>query len=478
MTPSSNNRQRDPYGPAGGCVSGIESLAWSLNGRDVIFESDVSSVVTIGSCAVVEVEDRHYLVQVDGRHFLGTHSERFVTGSARVLGRLDGRALITEFPSSFAAAPFRAAEEHQTAVIGSPDSSSSLLRLGTLDGTTSAASLVANGLSRHTFLCGQSGSGKTYSLGALLEQVLLETTLPMVVVDPNSDHVHLGAISGHGRVVVAGRGPQANVALRIHLSDLTLEEQALTLGLDPVHDAAEYGAFADAVSRLNKMHYGMADVEREVRSDHSDAAERLALRISNLAVSQWSVWASAEETSLVDISDDWRVLVLDVGSLDEPRERALVALALLGVLRRRPKKRSVLIVMDEAHNVCPPEAITPLGRVVTEYTVWIAGEGRKYGIHLLLATQRPQKIHPNVLSQCDNLLLMRVNSSEDIDRLVTSFSHVPEGMIREASGFELGEMLAAGPLAPIPLRLRTGRRLTPEGGADLPTTWAMPTGKA
>jgi hypothetical protein len=51
-------------------------------------------------------------------------------------------------------------------------------------------------------------------------------------------------------------------------------------------------------------------------------------------------------------------------------------------------------------------------------------------------------------------------------------------MIREASGFQLGEMLAAGPLAPVPLRLRTGRRLTPEGGADLPTTWATPNGKA
>jgi DNA helicase HerA-like ATPase len=353
-----------------------------------------------------------------------------------------------------------------------------LLEIGTLDGTSSPASLIAKGLSRHTFLCGQSGSGKTYSLGALLEQVLIETTLPMVIVDPNSDHVHLGTITDHGRVIVAGRGPQADVPLRIHLSDLTLEEQALTLGLDPVADAAEYGAFADSVSRLNKVRYGMADVEHEVRADHSDAAERLALRISNLAVSRWSVWATAEESSLVDITDDWRVLVLDVGSLDEARERALVSLALLGVLRRRPNKRSVLIVMDEAHNVCPPEATTPLGRVVTDYTVWIAGEGRKYGIHLLLATQRPQKIHPNVLSQCDNLLLMRVNSSEDIDRLVTTFSHVPEGMIREASGFRLGEMLAAGPLAPVPLRLRTGRRLTPEGGADLPTTWATPNGKA
>jgi DNA helicase HerA-like ATPase len=438
----------------------------------------VNEIVSIGSCAVVQVSAKDYLVQVDERQLAGTHSDRFVTGSGRVLGRLDGTTLTKAFPVAFAGEPFRIAAEQETGLIGSPESTSALLQIGTLDGTSSSAFLIAKGLSRHTFLCGQSGSGKTYSLGALLEQVLIETTLPMVLVDPNSDHVHLGTISDHGRVIVAGRGAKADVPLRIHLSDLTLEEQALTLGLDPVLDAAEYGAFADAVARLDKFRYGMADVDREVRADHSDAAERLALRISNLAVSRWSVWATAEETSLVDLTDDWRVLVLDVGSLDEVRERALVSLALLGVLRRRPNKRSVLIVMDEAHNVCPPEATTPLGRVVTDYTVWIAGEGRKYGIHLLLATQRPQKIHPNVLSQCDNLLLMRVNSSEDIDRLVTTFSHVPEGMIREASGFQLGEMLAAGPLAPVPLRLRTGRRLTPEGGADLPTTWATPNGKA
>jgi uncharacterized protein len=40
-----------------------------------------------------------------------------------------------------------------------------------------AISLDARGFDRHTFLCGQSGSGKSHSLGLLLEQLLLETTL-------------------------------------------------------------------------------------------------------------------------------------------------------------------------------------------------------------------------------------------------------------------------------------------------------------
>ena len=50
-----------------------------------------------------------------------------------------------------------------------------------------AYALDAGGFGRHTFMCGQSGSGKTYSLGLVLEQLLLETELRIVVLDPNSD---------------------------------------------------------------------------------------------------------------------------------------------------------------------------------------------------------------------------------------------------------------------------------------------------
>jgi DNA helicase HerA-like ATPase len=164
--------------------------------------------------------------------------------------------------------------------------------------------------------------------------------------------------------------------------------------------------------------------------------------------------------------------VFDTGSLPDARERSVVALALLGRLRRRPMRSAVSLVIDEAHNVCSPDAASPLERAVTDHTVWIAGEGRKFGIYMVLSTQRPQKVHRNVISQCDNLLLMRVNSVGDLDELAKVFSHVPSSMIGEARSFQLGEMLAAGPVSPTPMRLRMGERWSPEGGADLPTNWA------
>jgi hypothetical protein len=70
---------------------------------------------------------------------------------------------------------------------------------------------------------------------------------------------------------------------------------------------------------------------------------------------------------------------------------------------------------------------------------------------------------------------MRMNGANDVDELVTLFSHVPPAILRRALGFGLGEALFAGPITPIPLLARVGARQTPEGGGDVPTTWATPT---
>ena len=68
-----------------------------------------------------------------------------------------------------------------------------------------AATLDAGGFNRHTFMCGQSGSGKTYSLGLVLERLLVETSLRMVILDPNSDYVRLSEVRDNIDPHVAAR---------------------------------------------------------------------------------------------------------------------------------------------------------------------------------------------------------------------------------------------------------------------------------
>ena len=381
------------------------------------------------------------------------------------------------------------------------------LEIGSLRaaGGRERASLLAAGFDRHTFLCGQSGSGKTFSLGVMLERLLLETDLRIVVVDPNSDFVRLGEVRPYEEVaagfpnglspdayatireryerVAAGirvlrpmpRGTKGENALRVRFSDLSAPVQGLVLQLDPLADREEYTAFWTIVERLGRKAYSLSDVRTAAANDLSLDARRVSLRIANLGVADWDVWADADEPSAADVLDDWRALVLDVGGFGNQLEKSLIANGVLGAYwHRRDERRPVLIVVDEAHNVCPQEPTDPLQASATDRAVRIAGEGRKYGIYLLVSTQRPQKLHANVLSQCDNLVLMRMNSVADLEHLSGVFSFVPASLLSRSSYFGQGEALLAGKIVPTPFLAKFEGRLTREGGGDVPTTWAQP----
>ena len=135
----------------------------------------------------------------------------------------------------------------------------------------------------------------------------------------------------------------------------------------------------------------------------------------------------------------------------------------------------MLVVVDEAHNVCPQLPESELQFFATDTAIRIAAEGRKFGIYLMLSTQRPQKVHENVVSQCDNLVLMRMNSAADVGHLAGLFSFVPPSLLQRATGFRLGEALVAGKIAPTPSFVRFGARVSEEGGSDVPADWARPT---
>jgi uncharacterized protein len=342
--------------------------------------------------------------------------------------------------------------------------------------------LDAGGFGRHTSLCGQSGSGKTYSLGVVLERLLLETDLRLVVLDPNSDFARLGELRSdaddgqRARYSEATRSlavRHAGDGLALRLAELESAAQAAALRLDPVADREEYAelvALTDGGEALSFER--LEEVERA-----GEAGRRLIGRARNLGLYRWGIWAGAARPSILPelARDDVRCLVVDLGSLATREEQALVSAAVLGELwRRREERRPVLIVIDEAHNVCPARPEDPLTAIAAEYAVRIAGEGRKFGLYLLVSTQRPQKVHENVLSQCDNLLLMRMNSLADLGFVSEVFSFVPLSLLERATTFRQGEALVAGIVAPHPGFVHFGRRLAKEGGGDVPADWSRP----
>ena len=102
-----------------------------------------------------------------------------------------------------------------------------------------------------------------------------------------------------------------------------------------------------------------------------------------------------------------------------------------------------------------------------ERIIQIAAEGRKFGLWLLLSTQRPSKIHPSIISQCDNLVLMKMNSPLDLAELGAIFGFAPPALLARSPRFRQGEALFAGGFIPAPSVVQMGARLTREGGVDV-----------
>ena len=351
-------------------------------------------------------------------------------------------------------------------------------------------SLDAGAFDRHTFLCGQSGSGKTYALGTILERLLVETSLRIVILDPNSDFYRLAELRDDVPAEVAERyrsaaegvnvrsgDPSASGSGRLHIRfrDFDAAEQAAVLRLDPIADRDEYSALAEA---LESKQFEVVRSVREVVDlmwAHPDPLHSLGIRARNLGIDDWQVWSAGDGEALSDLVAPGgpRCVVVDLGSLPRQGEQAAAAEATLAALwRRRGAREPMLIVIDEAHNVCPGNPADPLTALATEHAVRIAGEGRKFGLILLVSTQRPQKVHENVVSQCDNLVLMRMNSRSDLAALAETFSAVPSSLLGLATEFRQGEAIVSGKLVPGPTLGRFGPRWSVEGGADVPSDWA------
>jgi DNA helicase HerA-like ATPase len=275
-----------------------------------------------------------------------------------------------------------------------------------------------------------------------------------------------------GDVQVWG-GEHAHRRLHLKFVDLDPGAQAAVLGLDPVRDRDEYATLLDL---LEATRAGQPVVTRpqELLGSSHEGARRIGLRARNLGVLDWALWGPDDPSLIEELRHPTsRCTVVDIGSLDTVEEQRLVSEAVLSTLwEQRLERTPTLLVMDEAHNICPADATDAVTGMSTRRAVQIAGEGRKYGLYMLVSTQRPHKVHPDVVSQCDNLFLMRMNSEGDLADIARVFSFVPPGLVHGATGFPQGTALLGGRLFPRPGYVRMGDRLTREGGSDVPTTWA------
>jgi hypothetical protein len=403
-----------------------------------------------------------------------------LTGFGVVIGGLDGESGVHRDtrPPFRGAALGQARPEELGGLDGAPAGTMTIGTWRTGD-VGADANLRAGGFNRHTFLCGQSGSGKTYALGVLLERLLLQTDLRMAVFDPNADFVHLGSTLPGVPEADAARIAERNVRvlrsdstrregdepLRMRFRTMTRQAQAATLQLDPIRDQDEYNAFISFLAQLGGSDLG--PMLLGLRSG-TPGQQSLARRMENLGLLEWEVWARDLPSAADAVTTGTGVTVMDLGGFGDPAEPVAVCLEVVDELwAQRDRRVPTLLVIDEAHNLCGTEPASQVAQKLLDRLIQIAAEGRKYGLWLLLSSQRPSKIHPQILSQCDNLMLMRMNSPDDIAELGRSFGFAPKAMLRASNGFVQGEALLAGGFAPVPMLVQVRERLTRQGGSDV-----------
>ena len=274
--------------------------AHSRDGRSFRFSAPSSFVVRPGDLIAGSLDDgRVVLGQVDAA---GDDPAAPGDGTGGVIGVLgpDG-TLDRRARPPFADLQVRLADADELGALQRATRAATMV--GTwLTGATGPAMVRAAGFNRHTFLCGQSGSGKTYALGVLLERLLIDTDLRVVVLDPNADFVRLGetrpgADADDARRVTRRRvrvlrsdhsRGEGEEPLRMRFRTMPRATQAAVLRLDPVRDHEEYNAYLRFVDHAEEVDLG--DLFGGLRVG-TPVEQQLARRIENLGLDQWEVFA-------------------------------------------------------------------------------------------------------------------------------------------------------------------------------------------
>lgn len=424
------------------------------------------------------------------------------------------------------------------------------IELGTLlDRPGVPVALDANGLSRHLAIIAQTGAGKSYLAGKVLEE-LLGLGATIIVLDPNSDYVQLRKVRADAdvpydaarkvrnadrmqsfRLPIAGRqrygddlcGPSMPYTIRF--AELDGDEICDVAGVPSTAERIrEAVVTACARFRRDRIDFNPALLTDELAkiagvpidedeespsprgvtqtSDGLDELDRLAfprddhgaMRPTRRGVAarqsglggQDSALASSARAALryirkLEKYPIWGLSTINVDALLRPMSLTVIDLAgaekgvmaytaewLLSSLWQRALggelPHPVFVVLEEAHNLVPGgREVTRASRIVNT----VAAEGRKFGVFLVVITQRPSKISEDTLSQCASQLVMRLTNPDDQKAVQRASEVVSQSLLDDLPGLGQGEVVVLGRLTRIPAMVRVRGRTGAEGGADI-----------
>ncbi len=113
----------------------------------------------------------------------------------------------------------------------------------------------------------------------------------------------------------------------------------------------------------------------------------------------------------------------------------------------------ILLICEEAHSYIPRDTENQYAGA-RKSMERIAKEGRKYGVGLMVVSQRPHEVSETVLAQCGTFICLRISNPDDQSYIRSLIPESEEDLVGVLAGLGRGEALVLGEAVPLPTRVQ------------------------
>lgn len=401
-----------------------------------------------------------------------------VVATADVIGYKDEKGLLQMPRTTFMAgtAVRRADPEFIRKILGLRDNPKTCAYVGLLKGYDLPMMLDINSLvQRHVSILAKTGGGKSYISGDIIEE-LMKHDVTCMIIDPHGEYgaMRHPADSGDARFNVTPRGYADNIVefgmtaeagiLPLRFTFKSLDSRDL-LDLLPSSDSKSGLSLLtkamDSVKERKPL-YSVRDIINELSVSESGRSNSLMADLEN--IDKLGLFAE-RGTHISELVQRGKTTIFNLKGVSPDIQQLIVRRlgTMMFELRKLDKVPPMMMVMEEAHNYCPQSENTLCKKILTT----IASEGRKFGLGLMVISQRPAKIDKNVLSQCGTQVILKVTNPNDIRAISASIEGLTGGMEQDIPGLPIGTAMIVGAGIQTPMLVEVRPRESRHGGSSV-----------
>ncbi len=306
-------------------------------------------------------------------------------------------------------------------------------------------------VSKHISILAQSGSGKSYAAGVLIEE-LAEKNYPVIIIDPHGEYGTLKqpnwgkdsessekfGVERKGFKNVIEYNAGENIKLSSERFSLIEIKNILPSKLNSTATAVLFEAIRKA--REKNGNYTLWDIIEELTKIESNAKWGIIAYLEEIANSE----IFSEEPFPIKKLATPGVKIINLRKLSTETQQIFVSRLLKELFEKRKADEipPFFLVVEEAHNFAPERNF---GEVASSRIIRkIASEGRKFGIGLCTITQRPARIDKNIISQCGTHIILRMSNSLDIKAVASAVEGFDNVMSEEMRTLPTGVAIISG----------------------------------